>query len=220
MKKVRTLSVIMVVALLFISCGYSNEDTDKHSHEYIESVTAPTCTERGYTTYTCGICGDSYLDNYIDAKGHNYINHYCDDCNAAKQPETLDDLIFFYEDQMIAHAKLNSAPTLDGEFEVCVLNNLETAQFMQFYTLSPEIKPSDIEKGLFVKYTAFYPDTQDEAYTVFFNYGIQLRKEYEKITVTTLIETPTGSHTETWFLLPLTANKKIYFEFSIITVDE
>jgi len=61
MKKVRTLSVIMVVALLFISCGYSNEDTDKHSHEYIESVTAPTCTERGYTTYTCGICGDYRL---------------------------------------------------------------------------------------------------------------------------------------------------------------
>jgi|GEM_PF-3982141 hypothetical protein len=220
MKKVRTLSVIMVVALLFISCGYSNEDTDKHSHEYIESVTAPTCTERGYTTYTCSDCGDFYLDNYINSKGHNYINHYCDDCNAAKPPETLDDLIFFYEDQMIAHAKLNSAPTLDGEFEVCVLDNLETAQFMQFYTLSPEIKPSDIEKGLFVKYTAFYPDTQDVAYTVFFNYGIQLRKEYEKITVTTLIETPTGSHTETWFLLPLTANKKIYFEFSIITVDE
>lgn len=106
MKKVRTLSVIMVVALLFISCGYSNEDTDKHSHEYIESVTAPTCTERGYTTYTCSDCGDFYLDNYINSKGHNYINHYCDDCNAAKPPETLDDLIFFYEDQMIATCKI------------------------------------------------------------------------------------------------------------------
>lgn len=118
------------------------------------------------------------------------------------------------------HAKLNSAPTLEDEFEVCVLNNLETAAIYAILYAIARNKPSDIEKGLFVKYTAFYPDTQDEAYTVFFNYGIQLRKDYEKITVTTLIETPTGSHTETWFLLPLTANKKIYFEFSIITVDE
>lgn len=39
-------------------------------HNYEPEVTAPTCTESGYTTYTC-VCGDSYIDNYTDATGHD-----------------------------------------------------------------------------------------------------------------------------------------------------
>jgi hypothetical protein len=34
-------------------------------------VTDPTCTEEGYTTYTCH-CGDSYIDDYLPATGHNF----------------------------------------------------------------------------------------------------------------------------------------------------
>jgi len=40
-------------------------------HDYTTVVTAPTCTEQGYTTYTCA-CGDTYKDNYVDATGHDY----------------------------------------------------------------------------------------------------------------------------------------------------
>ena len=43
-----------------------------HTHRYTETVTAPTCTEKGYTTYTCS-CGDSYVDNYVDALGHTEV---------------------------------------------------------------------------------------------------------------------------------------------------
>lgn len=39
-------------------------------HVYVPEVTAPTCTEQGYTTYTCAVCGDSYVDDYTPAKGH------------------------------------------------------------------------------------------------------------------------------------------------------
>ena len=39
------------------------------THEYNQTVTAPTCTEQGYTTYTCE-CGNSYVDDYVDALGH------------------------------------------------------------------------------------------------------------------------------------------------------
>ena len=39
-------------------------------HDYQAVVTAPTCTERGYTTHTCSRCGDSYVDTYVDALGH------------------------------------------------------------------------------------------------------------------------------------------------------
>ncbi len=38
-------------------------------HTYNKVVTAPTCTEQGYTTYTC-TCGDGYEENYVDALGH------------------------------------------------------------------------------------------------------------------------------------------------------
>lgn len=42
-----------------------------HVHHYTAVVTAPTCTEQGYTTYTC-TCGDSYVGDYVPALGHNY----------------------------------------------------------------------------------------------------------------------------------------------------
>ena len=39
-------------------------------HKYAKKVTAPTCTEKGYTTYTCTRCDDSYVADYVDASGH------------------------------------------------------------------------------------------------------------------------------------------------------
>ena len=42
-----------------------------HVHKYDSVVTKPTCTEQGYTTYTCE-CGDSYVADYVDALGHSH----------------------------------------------------------------------------------------------------------------------------------------------------
>ncbi|MBO5866774.1 MAG: hypothetical protein J6Q55_01810, partial [Clostridia bacterium] len=39
-------------------------------HSYNAVVTAPTCTEQGYTTYTCRRCDDNYKSNYVEATGH------------------------------------------------------------------------------------------------------------------------------------------------------
>ena len=44
---------------------------EQHVHNYTAKVTPPTCTERGYTTHTC-TCGDSYVDAYTNALGHNW----------------------------------------------------------------------------------------------------------------------------------------------------
>ena len=40
-----------------------------HNHEAV--VTDPTCTEDGYTTYTCH-CGDNYIGDEVAALGHSY----------------------------------------------------------------------------------------------------------------------------------------------------
>ena len=41
-----------------------------HEHFYTAVITAPTCTEQGYTTYTCN-CGNYYVDDYVNALGHS-----------------------------------------------------------------------------------------------------------------------------------------------------
>ena len=44
-----------------------------HEHPYIPAVTDPTCTEQGFTTWTCS-CSDSYVDSYVDALGHDWVS--------------------------------------------------------------------------------------------------------------------------------------------------
>ncbi len=64
-------------------CGEADPDyIPPHNHEYNSVVTAPTCTEAGYTTYTCG-CGETYTDNEVAALGHDYENGVCGMCGEA-----------------------------------------------------------------------------------------------------------------------------------------
>lgn len=52
-------------------CQNINLSLNAHEHNYTAVVTPPTCTEEGYTTYTCS-CGDSYIDDYVPAAGHKW----------------------------------------------------------------------------------------------------------------------------------------------------
>ncbi len=53
-------------------CNYTTyKEIPATGHHHDAVVTAPTCTEKGYTTHTCA-CGDSYVDSYTDALGHSY----------------------------------------------------------------------------------------------------------------------------------------------------
>lgn len=42
-----------------------------HVHAYTETVTDPTCTELGFTLYSCE-CGAAYMDHILEPIGHNY----------------------------------------------------------------------------------------------------------------------------------------------------
>ena len=50
-----------------------------HEHSYEAVVTAPSCTEGGYTTYTCA-CGESYVSDETEALGHSYVCGTCTRC--------------------------------------------------------------------------------------------------------------------------------------------
>ena len=63
MKRIKFMFLV-IVSLLLIGCG--------HKHNYNEKIIEPTCTEEGYTEYTCE-CGDTYKDNYITALGHEEV---------------------------------------------------------------------------------------------------------------------------------------------------
>lgn len=54
-------------------CNYSLVSTaEGYGHNYVASITEPTCTSGGYTIFTCSNCGDSYKDNITQPLGHNY----------------------------------------------------------------------------------------------------------------------------------------------------
>ena len=56
----------MVNSIVFIA-----ENLD-HEHSYESAVTDPTCTEDGYTTYTCSICAHTYVEAGDKKTGHSY----------------------------------------------------------------------------------------------------------------------------------------------------
>ena len=75
-------------------------------HDYNAVVTAPTCTEQGYTTHTCSRCDSEYVDTYVEATGHSYVDkivyptisdkgytlHTCEICSDSYKDNYVDDL--------------------------------------------------------------------------------------------------------------------------------
>ena len=68
------LCVVMCFSFFPVSTAWAEEpvegemaakETPLHEHSYTAEVTTPTCTDQGYTTYTCE-CGDSYVADYTE----------------------------------------------------------------------------------------------------------------------------------------------------------
>ena len=50
----------------------ANPERIIHVHSYYAEVTAPTCSEKGYTSFTCSGCGDCYIADQVEALGHEF----------------------------------------------------------------------------------------------------------------------------------------------------
>lgn len=85
----------------------TNSREEPHIHNYTTKVIAPTCTDEGYTTYTCN-CGDSYISDKKTTVEHNWgewlttkeptktatgsAEHICSYCNS-KETKVLGRII-------------------------------------------------------------------------------------------------------------------------------
>ena len=79
---------------------------EAHEHSYTAVVTPPTCTEKGYTTHTCS-CGDSYVDTYTDALGHDW-----DSGTVTKQPTATETGVRTYTCTRCSETKTESIPVV------------------------------------------------------------------------------------------------------------
>ena len=84
-------------------------------HEYVMQCVSPTCTEKGYTVYTCTLCGDGCTDNFVDETGHNFIDvtieptcthkgytaHFCLDCGYEYKDDYVDAHGHSYEEEAV-----------------------------------------------------------------------------------------------------------------------
>lgn len=63
-------------------------DSPSHTHNYVASKTSPTCTEEGFTTYSCE-CGKSFVSDKTAATGHIYKDGVCTVCGAEDPDYTV-----------------------------------------------------------------------------------------------------------------------------------
>ena len=61
--KILTIFCAILVIIICSDCS--------HTHKYSEEKINPTCTDKGYTIYTCE-CGNEYKDKFIEPFGHTF----------------------------------------------------------------------------------------------------------------------------------------------------
>ena len=77
------------------SCGSSYTETiPATGHKYVNTVVAPTLTERGYTKHTCSVCKNSYIDTYVDPPKASEDGWYY--CNTIPSGLSSDDYTIEY----------------------------------------------------------------------------------------------------------------------------
>jgi len=85
--------------------------TAKLGHDYDSVVTAPTCEEDGFTTYTCANCADTYVADETAAIGHSW-----DEGIVTTEPTTETDGVMTYTCTVCSETKTETIEKLQGSF--------------------------------------------------------------------------------------------------------
>ena len=83
MKMKRFLSIVvtlcMVLSLLPVGAWAAC------AHEYVAEVYPATCTEGGFTVFTCSLCGDAYIGDEVEPLNHpEYVDGFCALCGSGQ----------------------------------------------------------------------------------------------------------------------------------------
>lgn len=141
-------------------------------------VIAPTCTEKGYTTYTCANCGETYKVDRTDAAGHTvpedgktrYLLHTTYTCTVCNE------LITEWIDECYAILDLPA----DG---VTAVSTADNNYPWQYNAGSDRIESSNQGENNSTSQTAL-TFTLTAPMTISFNYGVSSEARYDKFTAT------------------------------------
>jgi hypothetical protein len=88
-------------------------------HKYNSVVTPPTKTEGGYTTHTCTVCNDSYIDSFTDAIGSSGLSY---EVNANEWKFALE-LYHFKNYTLFAYERWEDDPDDKGQIISTIKSN-------------------------------------------------------------------------------------------------
>ncbi len=150
-------------------------------HTYEAAVTAPTCTDKGYTTYTCH-CNDSYVADYVDANGHTEGEWVEDEAVRGQW-----NLLCAVCDEI-----------LDSEIRLVPVEGVELDQdYVETYyvrkapafTLTETVLPEDLEK---LGYTVTWTSSNEKVATVDEDGNVTTHKRGEAV-ITVTVEMEDGT---------------------------
>ena len=72
----RKIIIAVLSTVLMVGATTGVVVATRHTHDFKVTITAPTCTESGYTTHACE-CGETYTDSYVSAIGHDWEDATC-----------------------------------------------------------------------------------------------------------------------------------------------
>lgn len=168
--------VLLLAAALLASCGGDTETPEpdtptpdnppEHTHAYTDTVTAPTCTEPGYTTHTCA-CGHSYTDAPVPATGHTAAidpavaptktedglteGSHCSSCQIVLVPQNA----------VHATGSLGLAYTVNEDGKTCTVTGIGTCTDTEL--VIPAFSPEDLPVTAIG--AAAFKERIDDAYT-------------------------------------------------------
>ena len=98
MKKLRRiLALLLVVTMMAVNVPMVVQAaTCTDGHNYQAEVIVPTCTEGGFTLYTCSDCGDSYIADEVDALEHQMVDGICVQCGVYEAAQLVDGVYELY----------------------------------------------------------------------------------------------------------------------------